>query len=245
MLPTTETIKLRFACSSCRKKLRAAVPKKAILKGSKVYVRCPSCADRLVVKPTPRDVKLAKETLTGSVGETSQLASLQESATPILQALPPSEQNIAPPPEEVEEWIAIKGGCFERRPSNAAAGCFSPRPIAKKRRARKAVLCNNTPRGLKGTAHDGPCTYMVVFGKRGGPRPGAAPSKCCYVRPHVARRHRAQAGPSHQPPAKEAIEETEAVKDGNVAEDAPHIAIRSACKMVVEQLHTHVGQLHM
>ena len=148
MLPTTETIKLRFACSSCRKKLRAAVPKKAILKGSKVSVRCPSCADRLVVKPTPRDVKLAKETLTGSVGETSQLASLQESATPILQALPPSEQNIVPPPEEVEEWIAIKGGCFERRPSNAAAGCFSPRPIAKKRRARKAVLCNNTPCGL-------------------------------------------------------------------------------------------------
>ena len=36
------------------------------------------------------------------------------------------------------------------------------------------MVCNNMPCGLKGTPHDGLCTHMVVFGKRGGWRPSTA-----------------------------------------------------------------------
>ena len=99
------------------------------------------------------------------------IASLHGSA--VLQAVPPSELNIAMPPEEEEGWVAVTGGGFERRlPNTAARGVSSAsRTIAEKRRWRKAMVCNNMPCGLKGTAHDGLCTHMVVFGKRGGRHP--------------------------------------------------------------------------
>ena len=104
----------------------------------------------------------------------SSITSLQKSA--VLQAVPPSELNIAMPPEEEEGWVAVTGGGFERRlPNTAARGVSSAsRTIAKKRRSRKAMVCNNMPCGLKGTPHDGLCTHMVVFGKRGGWRPSTA-----------------------------------------------------------------------
>lgn len=96
------------------------------------------------------------------------IAPLQGSA--VLQAVPPSELNIAMPHEEEEEWVAVTGGGFERCVLNAAARGVSSasRTIAKKRRSRKAAVCNNMPCALKGTPHDGLCTHMVVFGKRGG-----------------------------------------------------------------------------
>ena len=98
------------------------------------------------------------------------LSSLIESA--VLQAVPPSERNIAMPHEEEEEWVAVTGGGFERIVKAAARGVSSAsRTIAKKRRSRKAMVCNNMPCGLKGTPHDGLCTHMVVFGKRGGRHP--------------------------------------------------------------------------
>jgi hypothetical protein len=101
------------------------------------------------------------------------LSSLIESA--VLQTVPPSERNIAMPHEEEEEWAAVTGGGFERIVKAAARGVSSAsRTIAKKRRSRKAMVCNNMPCGLKGTPHDGLCTHMVVFGKRGGWRPSTA-----------------------------------------------------------------------
>ena len=101
------------------------------------------------------------------------LSSVIEGAA--LQAVPPSEDNIAMPHEEEEEWVAVNGGGVERIVNAAARGMSSAsRTIAKKRRTRKNTVCNNMPCGLKGTPHDGLCTHMVVFGKRGGWRPSTA-----------------------------------------------------------------------
>jgi hypothetical protein len=101
------------------------------------------------------------------------IASLHENA--VLPAVPHSERNSATPHEEEEEPVAVTGGYFERcvlNAADAARGVSSAsRTIAKKRRSRKAVACNNIPCGLKGTPHDGLCTHMVVFGKRGGRHP--------------------------------------------------------------------------
>ena len=104
------------------------------------------------------------------------IASLHENA--VLPAVPHSERNSATPHEEEEEPVAVTGGYFERcvlNAADAARGVSSAsRTIAKKRRSRKAMVCNNMPCGLKGTPHDGLCTHMVVFGKRGGWRPSTA-----------------------------------------------------------------------
>ena len=90
------------------------------------------------------------------------IASLHENA--VLPAVPHSERNSATPHEEEEEPVAVTGGYFERcvlNAADAARGVSSAsRTIAKKRRSRKAVACNNIPCGLKGTPHDGLCTHM-------------------------------------------------------------------------------------
>jgi hypothetical protein len=87
------------------------------------------------------------------------LSSVIEGAA--LQAVPPSEDNIAMPHEEEEEWVAVNGGGVERIVNAAARGMSSAsRTIAKKRRTRKNTVCNNMPCGLKGTPHDGLCTHM-------------------------------------------------------------------------------------
>ena len=111
------------------------------------------------------------------------LSSLIESA--VLQAVPPSERNIAKPHEEEEEWVAVTGGGFERIVTAAAHGVSSAsRTVAKKRRTRKNMVCNNMPCGLKGTPHDGLCTHMAVFGKRGGRRESVpAATRCVATRP--------------------------------------------------------------
>ena len=47
---------VRFCCGACHKKLKAAIPRSVVLKGSKVATCCKSCGKQLLLQPKPRPV---------------------------------------------------------------------------------------------------------------------------------------------------------------------------------------------
>ena len=108
-------------------------------------------------------------------------------SAPLLLEVPPSPSNVALPCEAFEEWVAVRGGGFQKpiRVDDLPMSCLStvsapPRDkraaIKKSRKAASADYfvvadrCMNTACTLQ-PGHGGLCSHQVVFGKRGKATP--------------------------------------------------------------------------